>query len=70
VGLVDFALPDVNGWALLKELTEVRPVIPHVILTKAKASASERVRAWLAGAKGCFDKPLNPGKLQDLLKKV
>ena len=70
VALVDFALPDVNGWALLKELTEMRPVIPHVIITKAKASAGEHLRAWLAGAKGCFDKPPHPGKLQDLLQKV
>ncbi|HXE51072.1 MAG TPA: response regulator [Ramlibacter sp.] len=70
VALVDFALPDVNGWALLKELTEAKPAIPYVIITKAKASASERVRAWLAGAKGCFDKPPHPGKLQYLLQKV
>jgi CheY-like chemotaxis protein len=70
VALVDFALPDVNGWALLKELTEARPVIPHVIITKARASAGERIRAWLAGAKGCFDKPPHPGRLQNLLQKV
>jgi CheY-like chemotaxis protein len=70
VALVDFALPDVNGWAFLKELTAARPVIPHVIITKAKASTGERVRAWFAGAKGCFDKPPHPGKLQDLLEKV
>ena len=70
VALVDFALPDVNGWALLKELTEARPVIPYVIITKARASVGERVRAWLAGAKGCFDKPPHPGKLQYLLQKV
>jgi CheY-like chemotaxis protein len=70
VAVVDFALPDVNGWAFLKELTDARPAIPHVIITKAKASAAERVRAWIAGAKGCFDKPPHPGKLQDLLQKL
>jgi CheY-like chemotaxis protein len=70
VAVVDFALPDVNGWAFLKELTEARPAIPYVIITKAQASAGERVRAWIAGAKGCFDKPPHPGKLQDLLQKL
>jgi CheY-like chemotaxis protein len=70
VALVDFALPDVNGWAFLKELTQARPVIPHVIITKAKASAGERLRAWLAGAEGCLEKPPHPGKLQYLLQKV
>lgn len=70
VVLVDFALPDVDGWAFLKQLTEARPAIEHVIVTKAQASLGERARGWLAGAKGFFDKPPHPGKLQDLLHKV
>lgn len=70
VAVLDFALPDVNGWALLKELRQAQPAIPHLILTKEKASATERVRAWWAGAAGCFDKPPHPGKLHDLLQRV
>jgi CheY-like chemotaxis protein len=70
VAVVDFALPDVNGWTFLRELMDARPAIGHVIITKAKASAGERVRAWIGGAKGCFDKPPHPGKLHDLLAKV
>jgi CheY-like chemotaxis protein len=70
VALVDFTLPDVNGWALLKELAQIRPAIPHVIVTKARASAIDRVRARLAGAEGCLGKPPHPGKLQQLLRKV
>jgi CheY-like chemotaxis protein len=70
VALVDFGLPDMNGWAFLKELAQARPAIPHLILTKTKASLGERVRAWFAGAAGCFDKPPHPGKLQDLLQKI
>lgn len=70
VALLDFALPDVNGWALLKELRQSQPAIPHVIITKGKASAGERVRAWWGGAAGCFDKPPHPGKLHDLLQRV
>jgi len=70
VALVDFALPDFDGWAFLKELNETRPAIPHVILTKEGASVPERLRAWFAGAEGLFDKPPHPGKLQNLLHKV
>lgn len=70
VALVDFALPDVDGWAFIKELTEARPAIEHVIVTKAQASLGERARGWFAGAKGFFDKPPHPGKLQDLLHRV
>lgn len=70
VALVDFSLPDVDGWAFLKELGETRPAIPHVILTKAQASVPERLRAWLGGAKGLVGKPPHPGKLQALLERV
>ncbi len=70
VALVDFALPDVSGWALLRQLKQAPPRIGHVIITKEKASAAERVRAWWAGAEGCFDKPPHPGKLHDLLQKL
>jgi CheY-like chemotaxis protein len=70
VAVVDFALPDVNGWAFLKELTQARPAIEHVIFTKPRASLGERLRAWLGGAKAFLDQPPHPGKLRDLLRKV
>ena len=70
VALVDFALHDVDGWAFLKELTEAKPAIEHVIVIKAQASLGERARGWAAGAKGFLDKPPHPGKLQDLLREV
>jgi CheY-like chemotaxis protein len=70
VALVDFALPDMDGWVLLRELAGAKPAIPHVIVTKAHASIPERLRAWLGGASGIFEKPPHPGKLQDLLQRV
>jgi CheY-like chemotaxis protein len=70
VALVDLALPDVDGWAFVKELGEARPGIPHLILTKPRASFAEQVRAWLGGAKGLFGTPPDPGKLQALLERV
>ena len=70
VALVDFALPDMNGWAFLKELAQTKPGIQHVIFTKSQASWGERLRAWFGGAEGLLGKPPHPGKLQDLLQKV
>ena len=70
VALVDFALPDVEGWAFLKELAAARPAIPHVIFTKSNATIVERVWGRISGAEGFFDKPPHPGKLQRLLYKV
>jgi CheY-like chemotaxis protein len=69
VALVDLALPDVDGWAFVKELGETKPAIPHVILTKAQASLPEHLRAWLGGA-SLFGNPPHPGKLQALLERV
>jgi CheY-like chemotaxis protein len=70
VALVDFALPDVDGWVFLKELKGSKPAIGHVIVTKADASLAERLRGWIAGAEAFYDKPPHPGKLQDLLQKI
>jgi CheY-like chemotaxis protein len=70
VALVDFGLPGVGGWDLLKELSNTKPAIPHVIITKDRASLVERARAWFGGAEAFFDKPPHPGKLHDLLRKI
>lgn len=70
VALVDFALPDVDGWAFLKELAQARPSIKHLIFTKPQASLGERLRAWIGGAQAFLDQPPHPGKLRDLLRKV
>jgi CheY-like chemotaxis protein len=70
VALVDFGLPGVSGWDLLKELSNAKPAIPHVIITKDNASIVERARAWIGGAEAFFDKPPHPGKLHDLLRKI
>jgi CheY-like chemotaxis protein len=70
VVLVDFALPGTEGWQFLKQLREGQPAIPHVIVTKHRPTLGERVRAWMAGAEGFFDKPPHPAKLEALLQKV
>ncbi|ROZ77093.1 response regulator [Ramlibacter sp. WS9] len=70
VALVDLSLPDVDGWAFVKELGEAKPGIEHLILTKAQPSFPEQIRAWLRGAKGLFGTRPDPGKLQALLERV
>lgn len=70
VAVVDFGLPDMSGWALLRELRHGPNAIENVVLTKDKLSFPERLRARLAGAAGLLDKPPLPHHLQALLEKV
>ena len=70
VALVDFGLPDMDGWAFLKELAQAQPSLSHVIITKAQVTVAERLHARMAGAQGLFQKPPHPEKLHDLLRKV
>jgi CheY-like chemotaxis protein len=70
VALVDLGMPDMQGWAFLKELSAGQRRIPHVIATKHGASLGERMRARLAGLDALFDKPPDPDRLNHLLQKV
>lgn len=70
VALVDFSLPDVNGWEFLRQLKQAQPPIEHLIFTKSQASLGERLRARFGGAQAFLDKPPHPGKLQELLEQV
>jgi len=70
VALVDLGLPDMQGWQFLRELASGKRPIPHVIATKTGASLGERVRARWLGLDGLFDKPPDPGRLNELLQKI
>lgn len=70
LAIVDFHLPDADGWKLLKELGTGQRPIAKVIVTKSRPSLVERLHAWFAGVTGFFAKPPHPSKLHDLLLKV
>lgn len=69
VVMVDFALPQ-GGWSLLKLLRELKPARPCLVVTKARATGADRLRARLNGVEGFFDKPPHPAQLSRLLQKV
>lgn len=70
VALVDFGLPDVDGWTLLKALHAARPAIAHLIATKTSPSLVERLRARLGGASVLLGNPPQPATLRNALEKV
>ncbi|MGZ5179770.1 MAG: response regulator [Ramlibacter sp.] len=70
LALVDLSLPGCDGWKLVRQLRAGRPRIHHLIATNGKASAGERVRAWLAGAHNLPAGSIDPSHLQALLARV
>lgn len=68
--LVDFGLPDMDAWALLRQLRQGKKPIPHVAMTKAQRSLPEHVRAWLGGAEALMDRPPHPERLDAWLKRL
>jgi CheY-like chemotaxis protein len=70
VALVDCQLADVDPWELLRQLRYGAHPIPHVAMTQAARSLSERVRAWLGGAEALLEDPPHPGRLDKWLSRV
>ena len=73
VAFVDFAVPGgegSGGWELLKSLRATQPRLGHLVVTKAKPTAGERLQAWRSGISGFFGQPPDPEKLRDVLQKV
>ncbi len=68
--LVDFALPDGDAWALVRQLRDGRKPVTHVAITKAHRSMPERVRAWFGGAEALLDSPPHPRRLNAWLRRM
>jgi CheY-like chemotaxis protein len=68
--VVDFQLPDMTAWNLLRGLRQGKKAIPHVAMTKAQRSLPEHVRAWLGGAEALLDSPPHPQRLNAWLRRI
>jgi len=69
VALVDAGLHDMDAWALLDRLREGRRPIPHLALTKAARSMSERLKAW-KGSTALLEDPPDPVRLDAWLSRI
>ncbi|MDB5858924.1 MAG: hypothetical protein JWQ76_2613 [Ramlibacter sp.] len=68
--LVDFQLPDMTAWNLLRQLRQGKKPIAHVAMTKAQRSLPEHVRAWFGGAEALLDSPPHPQRLNAWLRRL
>jgi len=68
--VMDFQVPDMTAWDLLRQLRQGKKPIPHVAMTKAQRSLPEHFRAWLGGAEVLLDSPPHPQRLNDWLGRL
>lgn len=69
LALVDSSLGDMDAWALLTQLRQGRKPIPHLAMTKAERSMSERLRAW-RGSLALLEHPPDPERLDAWLSRI
>lgn len=71
VALVDGGIADMDAWALLRQLRGGEHPVPHLAMSKAEPSITERLRARLEGAGALLlDHPPHPGRLKDWLSRI
>jgi len=61
--LLDIALPDLDGFAVLEAIRQTHPDLPVLMMTADATSETAR-QALCLGARGQLDKPFDPALLQ------
>ncbi|MBA2961180.1 MULTISPECIES: response regulator [Ramlibacter] len=70
VAFIDFGLPGLGGWDLVRQVTAAQPRIPVVVVTKDTVSTREHMKAHGSGVALMLAKPPHPTKIKALLEKV
>lgn len=68
--VADLGLGDMDGKTLIQAIGKTQPKLAHLIVTGTASSWVNRARAYFAGAEACLTKPLHPGVLKNLLRKI
>lgn len=70
LAMVDLDVPDMDRWQLLKAMENNRPVIGQVFVMRENLTLFDDWRARFAGARVSLRKPLDPGRLKELLQNI
>lgn len=62
-------IPQVDGYAVLKEAEQHHPAIP-VVMLRADATVSDAVSAVRAGAVNFLPKPFHPANVEEILRRI
>jgi CheY-like chemotaxis protein len=68
--LMDLSMPKVNGWEAAKVIKEDKDIapIPIIAISGLLADGKERAKAYDAGFVGCLEKPIDPDRLNRLVR--
>jgi len=64
LAVVDCGIPDMDAWALLRQLRSGPRPIAHTAITKERLSWPDRLRAWLAGVELLMERAPDPNRLE------
>lgn len=68
--IVGLDVPDMDGWALIRQLVALEPAIGSVIVTSTDKSWHMREHAQASGCSGLLEKPYDPMQLVEVLQKI
>jgi len=71
MALIDIKMPDMDGFATLERLKEIKPALRTVLMTAYQDEMKDKITA-LAGEldSGCLYKPFEPSKVVELVGKI
>ena len=64
---LDYLMPGITGLTVLQHIRQHRPLLPVVMMT-GQTGSRVAVQARTAGARACLSKPLNQGKLEQVVQ--
>lgn len=70
VAVVDYRLPDMDAWMLLRALRSGDHPVAHLAMAYAPRTVPAHVRKWLTGTEALLGEPPHPQELRAFLRRV
>lgn len=70
LAIVGLDIPDLDGWALIRQLVQLEPAIGSVVVTTTDKSWHVREHAEQCGCRGLLEKPYDPSQVVKMLQKI
>lgn len=68
--IVGLGIPDMDGWALIRQMVTLEPAIGSVVVTTTDKSWHVREHAEQCGCRGLLEKPYDPSQVVKMLQNI